>query len=207
MIELRGTDVLLRPLVQADAPLLALASSESRATYLYNPVPEGLDEAAAYIARALDQQARSERIPFAVVYRARVVGSTSYGDLETWRWPAGSPLQRSTDPDVVEIGYTWLAQSAQGTGCNTEAKLLLLEHAFDSWKVHRVSFRTDERNLRSRRAIERLGANLEGIRRADRPSMDGRVRDSAIYSIVSEEWPAVRHQLTALLGRTRAGKA
>jgi len=127
------------------------------------------------------------------------VGSTSYLGAERWRWPAGSPRQRTDRPDVVEIGATWLAASAQRTRCNTEAKLLMLAHAFDVWQVHRVSLKTDARNMTSRRAIERLGARLEGVRRADMPGSDGSVRDSAYYSIVRAEWPEVRQRLEAAL--------
>ena len=95
----------------------------------------------------------------------------------------------------MDIGATWLAASAQRTRCNTEAKLLMLTHAFDVWRVHRVALKTDERNAASRRAIERLGARFEGVRRADMPGQDGSVRHSAYYSIVQAEWPAVRKTL------------
>ena len=94
---------------------------------------------------------------------------------------------------------TWLAASAQRTGANTEAKSLMLGHAFEAWEVHLVRLRTDRRNLRSRTAIERLGARFEGVRRADRPGVDGTVRDSAFYSITRAEWPAVRERLGRLL--------
>ena len=104
-------------------------------------------------------------------------------------------------PDVLEIGGTWLSASAQRTVCNTEAKYLMLKHAFERWSVHRVSLRTDERNRRSRRAIERIGARFEGIRRADMPGADGTVRNSALYSIVAAEWPDVRKLLENLLDR------
>ncbi len=89
---------------------------------------------------------------------------------------------------MVEIGSTWLAVSAQRTWCNTEAKYLLLSHALDVWKVHRVALKTDERNARSRRAIERLGARFEGVRRADMPGQDGSVRSSAYYSIPARRY-------------------
>jgi RimJ/RimL family protein N-acetyltransferase len=100
----------------------------------------------------------------------------------------------------VEIGYTWLAASAQRTRCNTEAKFLLLQHAFETWEVHRVTIRTDERNQRSRAAIARLGAHFEGIRRAEKPGADGSVRDSAMFSIIAAEWPAIRARLRERLG-------
>jgi RimJ/RimL family protein N-acetyltransferase len=95
----------------------------------------------------------------------------------------------------VEIGWTWLAPSAQRTAINTEAKLLMLTFAFEEWKVDRVCLRTDRRNERSRNAIERLGATLDGVIRADRPGSDGTIRDTAHYSIVADEWPAVRDRL------------
>jgi len=135
------------------------------------------------------------RVPFAIVWHDRLVGSTSYLDPQRWRWPAGSPLQRTDRPDAVEIGATWLAASAQRTRCNTEAKYLMLSHAFDVWQVYRVSLKTDERNTKSRRAIERLGALFEGVRRADMPAQDGSVRSSAYYSIMRGEWPDVRKKL------------
>ena len=100
---------------------------------------------------------------------------------------------------MAEIGHTWLAASAQRTGINTEAKFLMLRHAFEVWEVHVVRLRSDQRNARSRSAIERLGARFEGVRRADRPGADGTVRDSAFYSISVAEWPAVRDHLGALL--------
>ena len=102
----------------------------------------------------------------------------------------------------------WLAASAQRTRCNTEAKYLLLSHAFDVWRVHRVSLKTDERNTKSRRAIERLGAVFDGVRRADMPGQDGSVRNSAYYSIVPGEWPTVmcaRSSKTRLLAERRDG--
>ncbi|MCM3923073.1 GNAT family N-acetyltransferase [Frankia sp. AiPs1] len=104
-------------------------------------------------------------------------------------------------PSVAEIGSTWLAASAQRTAVNTETKLLLLGHAFDTWATLRVCLKTDARNARSRAAIERLGARFEGVRRAHVLAFDGTARDSAYYSIVRAEWPAVRAGLVARLAR------
>ncbi len=188
---LSGREVVLRPLVAQDVQALAVAAAEDRKNYHFNPVPNGPAEAEAYIASALRQQSEGERMPFAVVWKERVVGTTSYSEMRPWEWPEGSTLQRHGRPDVVEIGGTWLAASAQRTRCNTEAKFLLLRHAFEVWEVHRVVFRTDVRNETSRAAIERLGAKLEGIRRADKPGRDGTVRDSIFFSIIRPEWPAV----------------
>ena len=188
---LSGREVVLRPLVLQDVEALAVAAAEDRRNYRFNPVPDGRDEAEAYIAKASREQAVGERMPFAILWKDRVVGTTSYSEIRPWQWPAGSTLQRHGRPDVVEIGYTWLAASAQRTRCNTETKYLLLRHAFEVWEVHRVAFRTDVRNELSRAAIERLGAKLEGIRRADKPGRDGTVRDSIFFSIIRPEWPAV----------------
>jgi len=198
---LRGQTVTLRPLTAADAGALAAAASESRQEFVYTRVPDGVEEAQHYIEAALADCEAGRRVPFAIVWHDRVVGATSYLDLQRWRWPAGSPLQRTDYPDAVEIGSTWLAASAQRTRCNTEAKYLLLSHAFDVWRVHRVSLKTDERNAKSRRAIERLGAIAEGVRRADMAGQDGSVRNSAYYSIVRAEWPDVRRKLEEALAR------
>jgi len=192
---LRGQTVTLRPLSMADADGLAAAAAESRSRYVYTRVPDGVEDARRYVETALAEREAGRRLPFAIVWRDRVVGSTSYLDLQQWRWPAGSPPARTEHPDVVEIGATWLAASAQRTRCNTEAKYLLLSNAFDAWRVHRVALKTDERNAQSRRAIERLGAIFEGVRRADMPGQDGSVRNSAYYSILHAEWPLVRTRL------------
>jgi RimJ/RimL family protein N-acetyltransferase len=100
---------------------------------------------------------------------------------------------------VAEIGGTWLAPRVQRTPVNTEAKLLMLAHAFEVWRVRRVSLKTDARNERSRRAIERLGARFDGVLRAHMPAADGGLRDSAFYSILDAEWPAVRETLRSRL--------
>jgi RimJ/RimL family protein N-acetyltransferase len=199
---LEGPTVTLRPLSRADVGALAAAAAESRQHFTYTRVPDGIEEAERYIAAAFQDRESGQRMPFVTLWRGRVVGCTSYLDLQQWRWPAGSPLQRTDRPDAVEIGATWLAASAQRTRCNTEAKYLMLTHAFDVWEVHRVALKTDERNSRSRRAIERLGARLDGVRRADMPAQDGSVRNSAYYSILRAEWPAIR----ATLEKSLAGE-
>jgi RimJ/RimL family protein N-acetyltransferase len=194
-LTLEGPTVTLRPLADGDAGAPAAAAAESREQYVWTRVPDGAEDARRYIETALAERASGRRLPFAIVWQDRVVGSTSYLDLQRWRWPAGSPHQREID--VVEIGATWLSAPAQRTRCNTEGKRLMLSHAFDVWKVHRVALKTDERNEQSRRAIERLGARFEGVRRADMPGQDGSVH----YSIVQAEWPDVRRVLDAALER------
>jgi N-acetyltransferase len=192
---LQGRLVLLRALTREDVAALASASAESRQTYLWSPVPDGVAGTQAYVDQALQQQQAGTRMPFVIEWNGRVVGTTSYYELKPWEWPAGNPMQRTDRPDSVEIGYTWLAHSAQRTPVNTEAKYLLLRHAFEAWNVHSVYLKTDVRNTRSRNAIERVGARFEGVRRADRPGADGSVRSSAYFSIVPEEWPSVRAKL------------
>lgn len=198
-ITLRGQEVELAPLAVEQAAELASAAEESREHYRLTVVPDGVEETRAYIRAAV---ATRSRYAFVIRFRGTVVGTTSYLDMQTWKWPAGSPLQRGSEPDVLEIGSTWLAHSAQRSRCNTECKYLLLEYAFESWKVHRVTLKTDARNSRSRRAIERIGARFEGIRRAERPATDGTIRDSAYYSIILSEWPAVKASLQAKLARS-----
>ena len=200
-LTLAGRHVRLEPLAIAHVPALVAAASESRATYLYSVVPDGDAAMRTYVETALAARAAGDQLPFATVraHDRRVVGSTRFSDLAPWEWPPGDPHQRHDRPDVAEIGHTWLAASAQRSGANTEAKTLMLRHAFEVWEVHLVRLRTDRRNLRSRAAIERLGARFEGVRRADRPGVDGSVRDSAFYSITRAEWPAVRDRLEGLL--------
>jgi RimJ/RimL family protein N-acetyltransferase len=162
-----------------------------------------------YIETALADWDAARALPFATVDRARgrVVGATRFGNVEFWAWPPGNPNQRGEDvPDVVEIGWTWLAADAQRTAINTEAKYLMLTHAFERWRVHRVSLQTDARNARSRAAIERIGARLDGVLRAQRPASDGTVRDSAYYTILDREWPAVRARLEARLGQSASAQ-
>ena len=118
--------------------------------------------------------------------------------IERWKWTdAGNPLQRRRPEfaDALEIGSTWLAKPAQRTAVNTHAKLLMLTHAFEVWEVRRVMLKTDARNVRSRNAIERLGAKFDGVLRAHMPAFDGGVRDTAFYSIVATEWPTVKAAL------------
>jgi RimJ/RimL family protein N-acetyltransferase len=190
-------------MVAADAPALAAAANESRDTYLFTTVPDSSDRGEGYVARALEMRSAGTRFPFTLEWNDRVVGSSSYMRYQPWQWPAGAAGQRIDRPDIVEIGYTWLAASAQRTACNSQAKLLMLSQAFDVWQVHAVLLRTDERNTRSRTAIERLGAKFEGILRADMPAFDGAVRNTAQYSIIAEEWPAVRDRLNQRLNETR----
>ena len=201
-VTLEGRFVRLAPLTEAHAGALLAASGGSRETYGLTLVPASAAEAAGYIETALAEQRATRSLPFVTVDRAsgRVIGSTRFLNIEFWAWPAGNHHQRGPErPDVVEIGATWLAAAAQRTPINTEAKLLMLTHAFDHWRVHRVSLMTDARNQRSRDAIVRLGARFDGVLRAARPASDGAIRDTAAFSILEAEWPAVRAKLQARL--------
>ncbi len=201
-VTLEGRFVRLEPLAPAHAPGLLAAAAGPRDTYGFTLVPKDEAEARAYIENALGEQEAGRAIPFATLDRVtgRVVGSTRLFNIEYWPWPPGNPNQRGVDrPDVAEIGWTWLAASAQRTPINTEAKLLMLAHAFDVWRVHRVSLMTDARNQRSRNAIMRLGARFDGVLRAARPASDGTIRDTAAFSILDSEWPAVRTTLSTRL--------
>ncbi|WP_175407331.1 GNAT family N-acetyltransferase [Streptomyces sp. TRM64462] len=201
-VVLAGRTVRLEPLALRHAEGLAWAGAHQRAAFAYTPVPDGLDASYEYVARALADQAAGRALPFALVSAAdgRVVGSTRFLELDYWRgplvWPpvTGVPYgdPATAVPDAVEIGNTWIAGEARGTGVNTEAKLLMLRHAFETWGVRRVTLRADARNTRSRAAIERLGVTCEGVRRAHCRGLDGVVRDTAFYSVLDEEWPAVR---------------
>lgn len=198
-VTLQNAVVRLEPLSLAHVPDLLVAATEDREHFALTPIP--FDEASMieYVEAALAEAASGTQLPFATVRQSdqRVVGSTRFGDLAIWRWVPGAAKQRIDRPDVAEIGWTWLAGSAQHTGVNTSAKLLMLTYAFEDWAVHRVRIRTDRRNTRSRQAIERLGATLDGVLRGDRPSPDGSVRDSAVYSIVAGEWPSIKANLLA----------
>jgi len=200
-VVLQGLHVRLEPLALAHVPALCRAAAGPRDTYAFTVVPVTEAAMRAYVETALAEQAARRAMPFATVDTAgTVVGSTRFGNIEFWAWPPGNPHQRGAEvPDAVEIGWTWLAASAQRTAVNTEAKLLMLTHAFETWRVHRVALMTDARNARSRAAIVRLGAQADGVLRAQRPATDGGIRDTAAYSILEAEWPAVKARLRARL--------
>jgi len=159
-------------------------------------------EMAQYVDTALAAREAGTALPFATVRRAdgAVIGATRFFLIERWPWPAGHPGTRRAGPDGCEIGYTWLSASAVRTAANTEAKLLMLSHAFETWRVHRVCFHTDARNERSRDALARIGAQFEGLLRAHRLASDLKPRDSARFSIVAAEWPQVKQRLQQFLG-------
>lgn len=198
---LEGAHVRLEPLDHSHAADLAVAAEEDRGTYEFTWVPRA-DEVGAYIDAQLARAATGMLAPYAQVAKSsgRAVGATSFWEPRCWRSPERL--------DAIEVGFTWLARSAQGTGVNAESKLLLFGHAFEEWGVARVDLKTDARNARSRAAIAATGAHFEGVLRKWSPSWapgeDGRLRDSAIYSITAEEWPECRARLEGRLARVVA---
>src|SRR6201996_4265768 len=195
---LSGDLVRLEPLSPAHQTDLAVAAEEDRGSYAFTEGPRA-GGVGAFLAAHAERTAAGRMVPFAQVRRAdgRAVGCTSYYNPRYW---PGRP-----DLCAVEIGWTWLAASAQGTGINTEAKLLLLDHAFEQLGVARVDFKTDARNTRSRRALEAVGARFEGVLRSWSPSRvpgeEGGLRDSAMFSILAPEWPEVRTALRIRLAQ------
>ena len=200
---LKGKHVRLEPLDHRHIDGLVAASANDATLYQWSPVPRGKIETATYIETALAWRDAGSAVPFAIgrVADDVVIGSTRFWNLERWSWPPGHPSHGRGVPDACEIGYTWLTRSALRTAANTEAKLLMLAHAFEAWKVLRVCFHTDARNHRSRAALERIGGQFEGILRAHRMAADYIPRDSVRYSIVAAEWPAVKERLVQFLDR------
>ena len=188
-----GEVVLLEPLGHHHVEGLFAAANEDRSSYGFTTVPATPEETRAYVAALIGLRDAGESYPFAQVERTtgRVVGATR---LLTFRRVDASAL-----PFAVEVGGTWLAASAQRTAINTEAKLLLMDYVFTAWGVARVDLKTDARNERSRAAIARLGATFEGVLRSWQyslvPGEASRLRDSAMFSVTREEWPAVRATL------------
>lgn len=186
---LTGTHVTLRPLAADDRDALVSASADGRLWELFYslaPAPETIDLWYAYTVR---EQEQGRGMPFTVLDASgKVVGSTRYLRM--------NPANRR-----VEIGGTFYAKSVQRTGINTEAKLLLLTHAFETLNCVCVQLRTDWFNKASQRAIERLGAKQDGVLRGQRIMPDGRVRDTVVYSILDHEWRGVKQNLMMMLSR------
>ena len=199
-VTLEGRHILLSPMAreraEAIAAALAVAAAdgnmwESKVTSI--PRPEGTQ---AYVAQALAELDDGLSMPFVTVDRVsgKAVGSTRYMNIE-------APHRR------LEIGTTWIGKSFQRTAINTEAKYLMLRHAFETLRCIAVDLRTHEKNFQSRAAIERLGAKLDGILRNHRIMPDGSLRNTASYSIIDAEWPAVKARLEARLSGARAEEA
>jgi RimJ/RimL family protein N-acetyltransferase len=198
---LSGTHVRLEPLDHRHIGGLATASAVDRSLYQWSPIPQGKIETASYVDTALAWREAGSAVPFAIVRMddGTIIGSTRFFNLERWAWPPGHARYGRQAPDACEIGYTWLTSSAVRTAANTEAKLLMLTHAFETWQTLGVCFHTDVRNQRSRAALERIGGKFEGILRSHRMAADFIARDSAHFSIVAAEWPDVKQRLSRML--------
>lgn len=192
-ITLEGHGVRLEPLTIEHAPALTEAASDGRLWELWFTAVPAPGEADRYIADALAGMAAGHMLPWVVrdVGSGDVIGTTRYHDIV----PA---------IDRVEIGHTWYAARWQRSHVNTACKLLLLTHAFDTLGCEVVGLRTDRFNVRSQRAIERLGAVRDGVLRHQRVRRDGTPGDSVMYSILAHEWPDVRRNLTSRLARANA---
>lgn len=199
---LEGRLVRLEPLEHRHAPDLAAAAEQGRDSYGYTWVPSA-SEVGDYIDQQHGRAAAGRLAPYAQIDTAtgRAVGSTSFWDprlLDDGRFYA------------IEVGFTWLAAAAQGTGINTESKYLLFRHAFEVFGVNRVDLKTDARNARSRAAIASVGARFEGVlrnwSRSWAPGETGRLRDAAIFSITDAEWPECRSLLERKIDARTAGR-
>ncbi|RXV67781.1 N-acetyltransferase [Burkholderia stabilis] len=187
---LTGERIELRPLDASDRQALLDAAADGQLWNLKVTAVPSAETVDAYIDTALKGRAAGTVMPFVIVDRAsgRVIGSTRF-------WKIDRTHRK------LEIGHTWLSESAQRTRANTEAKWLLLTYAFDTLHCVRVQFTTDELNEKSRAAILRLGAKQEGIVRHERIMPDGRKRNSVRFSIIDDEWPEVSARLAAKLAK------
>ncbi|HEX2194261.1 MAG TPA: GNAT family protein [Candidatus Limnocylindria bacterium] len=187
-VTLSGNHVRLEPIEERHRDDLLAAAVEDPDTFRYtlSQLWKGAEAWPAYLADAL----RREYVTWATVLCAdgRAIGSTRFGDISAY-------------DGRLEIGWTWIAPSQQRTAANTEAKLLQLTYAFDELGATRVALKTDARNERSQRAIERIGGVREGVLRRHMRLPDGFVRDTVFYSILSDEWPVVKRGLTERLAR------
>jgi N-acetyltransferase len=185
---LKSSYVTLEPLAHAHRQDLVEATCDGRLWELWYTFVPGPDEMTSEIDRRLRLQDEGGMLPFAVILNesGRAVGMTTYMNVDATH-------------KRVEIGATWYRQSVQRTPLNTHCKMLLLTHAFETLDCIAVEFRTHFFNRRSRAGIERLGAKLDGILRSHQRAKNGTLRDTAVYSIIASEWPAVRAHLTHLL--------
>ncbi|PYU45184.1 MAG: GNAT family N-acetyltransferase [Acidobacteria bacterium] len=187
-VMLEGAYVRLEPLTSVHlAGLAEVGLDEELWRWIPTPV-RTQEEMAAYIEAALGEQERGESLPFAIADKTtgRAIGSTRYGNIDRTH-------------HRVEIGWTWLAREWQRTAMNTEAKYLLLRHAFETLGCIRVELKTDSLNARSRAAILRIGAREEGIFRNHMITASGRIRHTVYFSIIDSEWPAAKARLEAIL--------
>jgi RimJ/RimL family protein N-acetyltransferase len=199
-LTLSGRFVTLTPLTLDDVAGLVHAASGDRSTFTWSLIPDHLEGMETVVRRLLAERDSRSGVPFVTRQRdtGEIIGMTRFLSLRWW-------LERPY-PDAAEIGGTFLAAPWQRTPCNTEAKLLMMSHAFDEWGVQRLDLKSDARNERSRRAMERIGAHFEGVLRNWQPSQvdgeEGRTRDTSMYSVLPSEWPAIKDRLVERLGTT-----
>ncbi len=186
---LQGQHVLLRPMVRGDGPAIVAAASDGNLWELFYTAVPGPDSIDSYLDSAAAETAYGRAMPFVVIDKAssNLVGATRY-------------MRMKKDARRLEIGTTFYAQSAQRSPINSEAKLLLLTHAFENMGCVCVQFRTDCFNFQSQRAIERLGAKRDGVLR-NHSILNGRNRDTVVYSILANEWNGVKTHLRFRLER------
>jgi RimJ/RimL family protein N-acetyltransferase len=189
-VNLLGSHVTLEPLSHARHDELAEAVRDGELWKLWYTFIPPAEQIKADIDKRLQQQSQGSMVPFAVIEAdsGKAAGMTSYMNIDA-------------DNRRLEIGSTWYRQRVQRTALNTECKLLLLTHAFERLDCIAVEFRTHFFNQQSRKAIERLGAKLDGILRNHRFASDGTLRDTCVYSIIASEWPTVRSHLQYRLGQ------
>lgn len=187
-VTLSGRSATLAPLSPSHATDLAAASADGDLQSLWYTTVPAPTEIPTEIDRRLDLQAAGTMLPFAILDSSgRAVGMTTYMNIDA-------------ENQRLEIGSTWYRKSVQRSGLNTECKLLMLRHAFETLNAIAVEFRTHRLNQQSRRAIERLGAQCDGILRAHMTMPNGTIRDTAVYSITAPEWPTIKAHLTHLHG-------
>jgi N-acetyltransferase len=203
-VTLEGTRVRMEPIGFHHVDGLVAAIGSDRSSYGLTWVPDPtVESVTAYVQAALNMQAAGTALPFATVRKSdgRACGSTRLGNIEFYPLPTGvvqpPEVMNRVAPEAAEIGWTWLGAEYQRSPINTEAKLLMLTHAFETWQVLRLTLKTDSRNQRSRNNIERIGATFEGILRNHQYAYGGGMRHSAMYSITLDEWPQVKANLLA----------
>lgn len=184
---LEGRYVRLEPLSPAHQPALAQALDPTLLQWFSQPATNS-EELREFIATALEEQSQRRALAFATIDRAsgRPVGSTRFGNIDAGHRRA-------------EIGWTWIGRPWQRSAINTEAKLLMLGHAFERWGAVRVEFKTDSRNAQSRASLARLGATEEGYFRNHMVTAGGRLRHSVYFSVIESEWPMIKRRLEARL--------
>lgn len=195
-VTLQGSTVRLVPMTMDHVDALARVGLEPDLWRWTTVVVDSPEAMRRYVGYALDERERGVSMPFVIVHQAsgQIIGSTRYGNIDL-------------SHRRIEIGWTWLNPAHQRTRANTECKLLLLTHAFETLRVNRVELRTDVLNEKSRNAIARIGATQEGIARRHIVTHSGRIRDTVYYSIIASEWPTVRAMLTGMLeGQERRTK-